>query len=286
MAAPSSTRRGVLPSTDPGTNIGSVRYGDRMPPRFAALVQGTPDEPASRPVEGARHISLPRWTAACTAGELLGFGVGGVLGALAFGSIPDPNTPILALLLVTACVGAGLIEGTILGLLQWLALRSTFRTIPPRAWVGATALAGAAGWFLGSLPPTLISLLGAGSSGATVGSEPAWDPGPLEVVLASAALGLVLGSIFGAFQWLALRRHAVHAGRWIGANALAWMFALPWSYVAGSSVATSSPPGVLIAVAVGTGVLMGVSVALITGLFLRRIVPVDPRRPSPAGAAS
>jgi hypothetical protein len=218
----------------------------------------------------ATTLSLGRWTAACSVGELLGFGIAGVLGALAFRAIPDPTTVPLALALVLACAGAGLIEGALLGVFQWLAMRSAFPSISARAWAWTTALAGATGWILGSLPPTLFSLLGAEPTDA---SAPAWDPGLVETVLVSSLLGLLLGAMFGGFQWLVLRKHAERAHRWIGANALAWMVALPWSYVAGSSVPASSPPVVLGLVAIGTGASMGVTVALITGLFLRRLAP-------------
>jgi hypothetical protein len=244
--------------------------GRRYPTRASRVdgrARGTID--AETRGMSATTLSLVRWTAACSLGELLGFGVAGMLGALAFGAIPDPTTVPLAVALVLACAGAGLIEGALLGLFQWLALRSTFPSISARAWAGTTALAGATGWILGSLPPTLVSLLG----GPPADASAAWDPGLLETIAVSGALGLVLGAMFGVFQWIVLRKHADHAHRWIGANALAWMVALPWSYVAGSSVPASSAPIVLALVAIGTGVSMGLTVALITGLFLRRLAP-------------
>ncbi|AKF10861.1 hypothetical protein DB32_008010 [Sandaracinus amylolyticus] len=214
-------------------------------------------------------MPLARWTIACTLGELLGFGVGGALGASAFIAIPDPTTLPLAAMLVLACVIAGLIEGAVLGGMQWLALRTTYRSLPARAWIATTALAGATGWLLGSLPPTLVSLLGA----PTTGDAPAWDPDLVTTVLVSAALGAVLGAMFGAFQWLALRRHASGAARWIAGNACAWALALPWSYVAGGMASAATRPDVMIAIVAGTGVMMGATVALVSGLFLRRIAP-------------
>ena len=82
-------------------------------------------------------------------------------------------------------------------------------------------------------------------------------------------LVLLLGAIFGLFQWIALRRHSARAARWIGANALGWALALPWSYVAGAS---AHERGAASALSVAAGVAMGLTLALVTGVFLRGIV--------------
>jgi hypothetical protein len=226
---------------------------------------------------GQKRVSLARWVLACTAGELIGFGAAGAIAAFAFGAIPDPTTVPLAVLLILACVAAGLVEGATLGLFQWLAMRRAFPSLRARAWTSVTALAGATGWFLGALPATLVSLSGASQSAE---ANAGWDPGMFTTVLASSGMGLALGAMFGVFQWIVLRKHAVNAHRWILANALGWAIALPWSFVAGSSVAASSSPALVWGVAALAGVMMGLTVALVTGFFLRRLVARDPSRPS------
>jgi MFS family permease len=224
-----------------------------------------------------KRVSLARWVLACTAGELIGFGAAGAVAAFAFGAIPDPTTIPLAVLLILACVAAGVVEGATLGLFQWLAMRRAFPSLRARAWASVTALAGATGWFLGALPATLVSLSGASQSAE---ANPGWDPGMVATVLVSSILGLVLGGMFGVFQWIVLRKHAANAGRWIFANALGWALALPWSFVAGGSISSASGPALVWGIAALAGVMMGLTVALVTGFFLRRLVARDPSRPS------
>jgi hypothetical protein len=44
----------------------------------------------------------------------------------------------------------------------------------------------------------------------------------LVIYALAAGMGLILGTILGVPQWLALRRHVPKAGWWVPANALAW----------------------------------------------------------------
>jgi hypothetical protein len=104
---------------------------------------------------------------------------------------------------------------------------------------------------------------------------PAAEP-PLPLVLAGAALfGALAGAGFGAAQWTALRHHTPDARRWIGANALGWAIGLPWSYLAGASIDGSSPAQAL-AIAALAGAAMGLSVAVVTGVALVRLVGAHP----------
>ena len=96
---------------------------------------------------------------------------------------------------------AGAFEGTVLGILQWLALTRAFKTLPARDWISATIAIAATGWLVGMLPSTLMQPTAAGSNSV-------WEP-PVPVFLAVAAVfGAVAGAAFGFAQWLVLRRHA------------------------------------------------------------------------------
>jgi hypothetical protein len=160
---------------------------------------------------------------------------------------------------------AGAFEGSVLGLLQWLALRTWFPSLRARSWVLATAGVAALGWLLGMLPSTLSEPAAAGAALP----EPA-----LPLVLALAcSFGAGAGSLFGLVQWWVLRRHAHDARRWISANAAGWAFGLPWSYVAGSSADVSRSVPLAILWGVGAGAVMGLCVALFTGRALARIAP-------------
>jgi hypothetical protein len=215
------------------------------------------------------RTALGLWIAACTAGELLGFGVGGTLAAVVFRAIPDPNRPALAALLVLGAVAAGLAEGALLGACQWWALVRIYPRLRARDWMLASALAAAIGWFAGSLPSTVISLTGTGTA---AGAESA--PSDLTLVLGSSAGGAVLGALFGAVQRHVLRSQAAGTWRWVVSNAAGWAAALPLSYLAGSSELAARSLGFALAAAAVAGTLMGFLVALATAVTLRAMDPL------------
>lgn len=210
--------------------------------------------------------SFAKWLAACTAGELLGFGAAALWAWLAlelFGTDPvswSARAAVLALMVI-----AGVVEGAVLGGLQWAVLRRKFPSLRARSWLGATILVAALGWFLGMLPSTLMA---PGPSGG-VSIEPPW----LLVLVGAAVFGAIAGTAFGWAQWLVLRRHARDARRWISANALGWALGLPWTYVAGSTADLSASVSFAILASTIAGALMGASVAVATGRALSRIEP-------------
>ncbi len=205
-----------------------------------------------------------RWIFACTMGEMLGFGAAGGWAWIAwrlFGFDPvqaGDRAGVLGLMVL-----AGVFEGTALGTLQWVVLRMTFPTIRARDWVGVTMAVAALGWFVGMLPSTLA---GAQAS-RPMPSEPSL---PTALALA-VAFGAVVGAIFGAAQWLVLRRHARGVWRWIVGNAIGWAAGLPWAYAAGATTDISRATGVAIAVGVLAGALMGLIVAIATSIALQGI---------------
>ena len=238
----------------------------------SARAVGLPPEqppPRGEPGTPVPRVSLRQWVVACSAGELLGFGAAALWAFAAFRlSGMDPVSPGARVGVLALMVLAGVMEGAVLGALQWSALRRGFRRLRARSWIGATVAVAALGWFLGMLPSTLMPP-------APVAPEPAWEP-PLVVVLAAAAVfGAIAGAAFGLAQWLVLRRHAYDARRWIFANALGWATGLPWSFLAGTlgDLSESVPRAVVLGALAGT--LMGASVALVTGHALSRIQPLE-----------
>lgn len=158
-----------------------------------------------------------RWTFNCAMGELAGIGAAG---AIAFGvnsSLGEPETIGAKVLVLLAMMGAGLVEGSVLGWMQWRALRHKFGKVKRNEWVLFTALVAVLGWMLGMLP----SLFG----GSAV-EDPAAAPSdidfsdPLVFGMLTIGMGLALGALFGIFQWLVLRKYVAKANRWILANAL------------------------------------------------------------------
>jgi len=90
------------------------------------------------------------------------------------------------------------------------------------------------------------------------------------VALGVLAGGLLLASI-GFAQWLVLRRHVTGSAVWVVANALAWVAGLAVVFAA-IGIASGSSPLVVTAFGVAGDLSMGFAVALVTGLFLVRLL--------------
>jgi hypothetical protein len=93
----------------------------------------------------------------------------------------------------------GLVNGLVLGLAQWLVLRS----ILPAAswWIWSSALGWGIGFLGGAFLATQLSLVELGFS---------------------LALGAVIGLCTGLAQWLVLRRISAYAGWWVLASLFSW----------------------------------------------------------------
>ena len=93
--------------------------------------------------------------------------------------------------------------------------------------------------------------------------------GARSFAVAAAVVGLLL-SIPVAQAW-ALRGHLDRPRAWIGWTLLAWVLALPWSFAASPFVDESTPAwGLALGFGVG-GVLMALTMALVTGAGARRL---------------
>ena len=84
-------------------------------------------------------------------------------------------------------------------------------------------------------------------------------------------MGLVLGTLFAIFQRLELKRHTSKTSRWILANALGWALGIAIIFLGASIPSVNSVPAVTILIATISGLLVGLSVGAITGLFLIRL---------------
>jgi hypothetical protein len=121
--------------------------------------------------------------------------------------------PVAALAVLAGTV----IEGSVVGTAQWLVLRRPLVRMRWRAWALATALGAGIAWTLGMIPSTFLF------SGTDTGTAAPSEVSDLMIYALAAGMGLVLGIILGASQWLVLRHYVSKAGWWVLANALAWM---------------------------------------------------------------
>lgn len=186
------------------------------------------------------------WIAATAGAEVVGFGLAAPLfGAGRWG-------PALA----------GLAEGACVGGVQALVLGRALPGLPRRWWWLVTAAIAVAGW--GG-----TSAFGHGGSGP----EP---PLPVELLL-GAMLGLGMGLVLGAGQWLlVLRRRVDGAATWIPASAVGWALGMVPAFAAATSVPAGSSAALLVGAGALAGGAMGGLAGLVTGSVLVRLVPESP----------
>lgn len=183
-----------------------------------------------------------------TLGETLGFAVPATVGTVVSVVEPAPWA------FYAAMVGAGAVEGALLGLAQMLGF-GPVRVVPRRLWVAATAVGAALAWSLGMLPSTL------GGTG--------WDTA-VGVALVVAG-GLVLLASIPVLQWIVLWRAGRRAPWWVPVNMGAWAVGILWTFAPSPLVNEATAPAVLFGIFLIAGVLMAATVALLTGLVAERL---------------
>lgn len=194
-----------------------------------------------------------RWVAWTVAGETSGFAVAAIVGAVTATS-DLPGAADFALL-----VGAGSIEGVLLGAGQAIAMsRLQLPRGIVRRWPVATSAAAVLAWIIGLLPSSI--------PGMDWASPAAW--------LLAAILATVLLLSIPTAQYLLLRPAVPGASRWIAVNVLAWLLGISWTFAPSPLVDASTPTSALILIYIVAGLLMAITVAVITGLcwlrWLRR----------------
>lgn len=203
-----------------------------------------------------RRMFFTRWVGWVSLGESLGFLAPAGAQLLAAAFWPAALFPLL--------VAAGAVEGAVLGWFQAKVLKMRFPRVSSRRWVLLTAAAAAAAWALGLLPS----------------AADAWQDWPVAAqVAAGSAGGAALLVSLGLAQWFELRRHVAGAWRWIAGSAAAWAAGL------GVFMAVATPlwqPGqdwvLMASIGMAAAVLMAVSMAVVTGVVMSRLVPGGARQ--------
>ncbi|MCU0435872.1 MAG: hypothetical protein MUC87_20605 [Bacteroidia bacterium] len=208
------------------------------------------------------------WTINCALGELIGIGAAGVIAILVFKLVGEPQTTGSKLLVLLCMMCAGLIEGAILGYMQWRILRHKLPELPRSNWMQYTMLIAVLGWMLGMMPSLFFMDQSTAPSAGEAAAPPI--PGTLFAAL-SVGVGLFLGALFGLFQWFELRHYVHHSKQWILANALGWGAGIGWIYFFAGLPEEHTPLLEVIFYGVCGGILAGLSVGAITGAFLVRL---------------
>ncbi len=192
-----------------------------------------------------------RWTWAFVVGELVGFVPPAVTGA----TMAAIGASDLAL--VMGLTLAGLVEGGAIGMAQARVLARFAPNIDRRDWVLATAAAAGFAWFVGMGGAALMGADVAPAALLAVVLVPAWSVGLLAM---------------GYAQWRILRRTVAQSNRWVWVSAGAWLLGVTIPVVALSSAPNGWPGWVHAGVGVAAAVAMGLTVGMLTGRTLERLL--------------
>jgi len=209
------------------------------------------------------HRLWPRWTITCGTGELLGIAAATVIivGARRLLSVAGGTEDQVLSLFFMAL--ASVAEGGVLAYFQYRLIEKAFPQIAWKQWLTYTVAAAIIGWILGMLPS--LFLIPGGTAIAVQASQ------PLAYYSMAGLIGLLLGAVFGYFQWLPIKDLRRNALLWVPANALGWAVGMVFIFMGASLPGESASwPLVLLYGAIG-GALGGLSVGAITGWFLLRI---------------
>lgn len=208
-----------------------------------------------------------KWTIYCAFGELIGIGIASLVAFGANTIIGEPQNLQMKFLVLLCMLIAGFLEGLLLGFFQWKALKDKLPSIPKKEWIFYTVLVAVIGWFLGMLP----SLFFIPANSLNNNEQPINFDNPLIFAVLSVGTGLLLGAIFGLFQWFALKKYVIKSYQWIIANSLGWGIGLGWIYLFASLPNESSHVAMNVFFGIIGGLLAGLSVGGVTGLFLIKL---------------
>lgn len=201
-----------------------------------------------------------QWVLANAGAEVLGLGASALLWITMMVTLQEQVGIVISALLVV--VGSTVLEGTAVGVGQWLVLRRVLPRLRWQSWLVATAAGALIAWTLGMVPSSLLSM--GESSGA---AEPPAISNLLMYSLA-ALMGLVLGPILGTPQWLVLRRHLPHAIWWIPANAVAWAAGMAVIFVGSGLIPANASLWTIVPILLLDLIIAGAVVGAIHGAVL------------------
>lgn len=197
-----------------------------------------------------------RWVLFCTIGELVGFGGIPVLGtAIALWVTTGVDADLRAMILYLIAVTGGFGEGAVLAWFQLRVLGACLPRLNPKRWILATGTAASIAWMLGLLAPTLDDVFGLSAQIQLA----IWIPGSVLILLS-----------IGMAQAMVLRGIVARPQRWVVANALGWLLGLPWTFALPAMLPETAAVAIWVTTFVIAGVLMGLTVGLITGYMVVR----------------
>ena len=177
--------------------------------------------------------------------------------AVLLGSSATTDHHARTLLPMAVVAVAGLVAGGVVGRATARLLHPRAADLPVRRWFNDTAMIATVGW--------VAVAVSSARAGADVGAVPG-DTGRWLLTAAALGLALLVGAGLGWTSSAPLRHRASFPFRWVGAAALTWAPAAAF----GLGVTTAGgawPPGTVLGLAAGTGVVTGGLLALTLGWY-------------------
>ena len=207
-----------------------------------------------------------KWVINCALGELLGIGAAVCIAVAVNYYLGEPQSLVQKIFVLFAMLIAGAIEGTSVAVFQWSVLRHLFPNMKLIAWWKRTVAIALLGWCLGMLPSLFFTQ--PSSTTATETTEPSmWL-----ITIMAVGGGAIAGALFGLFQSFELKKHSRKWKWWITANTVAWSVAMLIIFIGATWPSAATPVSLIILSAIISGCLAGVSLGVITGVFLFKYV--------------
>ena len=203
-----------------------------------------------------------RWVGANALGELIGLGATFATGIGLFSGLAESPGLLPTLLTAALMTASGVIEGGVVGWLQWLVLRGPFAMVTRRVWVRATILGAVVAWALGAVTMVI------GSLSASSSEQPMQEPDPTFMVVMEVSMGLAAGLILAFPQWRVLRGMVPKAWVWLPANSLAWGLGMPLIFAGIDQAMAAGSPWVGVALFALHLLLTGALAGAVHGLAL------------------
>ena len=208
-----------------------------------------------------------KWIVNCALGELLGIGAAGSIAVAVNYSLGEPQSLMQKIVVLFTMLVAGAIEGTAIAVFQWKVLRHLFPKMKLLSWWKWTVAIALLGWGLGMLPSLFLT------QSSTAAAETT-EPSMWLIAIVATCGGAIGGSLFGLFQSFELKKHSSKWKWWIIANTLAWSIAMLIIFIGASWPSATTPVSLIILSAIISGCLAGLSLGVITGVFLfKKVLP-------------
>lgn len=214
---------------------------------------------------GSTGWIYPAWLRSCILGSTLALAISGVISVLVNTYLAQYRSGVYSLIAAGAVGIAAILEGALIGYMQWRVLRRVFPTMTSTLWVGATMIAAISGYALSWLPTSyaLAAALATRIGDMTVS--------PSVMARISIVTGALVGLVWGVTQFAVLRFHVHQAGSWIVASMISWTLSFACVYLSAFLPDRTTNPFLRIGLAALSGLVLGSFLGIMHGHVLTKL---------------